>query len=147
MSADEKRSSAPERDFQLCLEETMAGDVNAISALVQRVSDLLTERGIVRGHEAEISLALQEALANGVRYGTKGDPTKTIYLGVFCGRKRGVRIVVRDPGPGFNPDSVPSPMTEDGLVSDHGRGLYMIKALLDEVHWEKNGTEIHLTKY
>lgn len=147
MSADETRSSAPERDFQLCLEETMAGDVNSISPLVQKVSDLLTDRGVVHGHEAEIALALQEALANAVRYGTNGDSSKTVHLALFCGKKKGMKIVVRDPGPGFEPSSVPSPMTEDGLVSDHGRGLYMIKALLDEVRWEKNGTEIHLIKY
>ena len=58
-----------------------------------------------------------------------------------------MKIVVRDPGPGFDPASVPSPVTPDGLLSDHGRGLHMIKALLDEVTWENHGTEIHLTKY
>ncbi len=147
MSAEQQRGPAPAPDFQVCLEATMAGDVKAISPLVQRVTDLLTERGVVHGHEAEISLALQEALANAVRYGTKGDASKTVYVTVLCGQKRGMKIVVRDPGPGFDPGTVPSPMTEDGLISDHGRGLFMIKALLDDVHWEKSGTEIHLTKY
>jgi serine/threonine-protein kinase RsbW len=147
MSVEPKGSHAPVQDLDVCMEETMPGNVDAISPLVQRVTDLLTERGVVRGHEAEISLALQEALANAVRYGTKGDPAKTVHLKLSCGRKRGMKIVVRDPGPGFDPASVPSPTTEDGLMSDHGRGLHMIKALLDDVHWEKNGTEIHLTKY
>lgn len=125
----------------------MPGEVKAISPLVQRVTDLLTGRGVVHGHEAEIALAFQEALANAVRYGTKGDASKSVHVTVFCGQKKGMKIVVRDPGPGFDPSSVPSPMTEDGLISDHGRGLFMIKALLDDVHWEKSGTEIHLTKF
>jgi len=136
-----------ERDFRVCLEESIPGDVNAIAAVVQRVTDLLVERGVVRGHEAEISLALTEALANAIRYGARNDPARSVRLTLYCGDKRGMKVVVRDPGPGFDPATIPSPMTADGLLSDHGRGLHMIKALLDDVHWEKNGTEIHMTKY
>lgn len=125
----------------------MPGHVDAISPLVQRVTDLLIERGVVRGHEMEIALALQEALANAVRYGSRNDAGKSVKVTVFCGTSRGMKIVVRDPGPGFDPATIPSPVTADGLLSDHGRGLHMIKALLDEVTWENNGTEIHMTKY
>ena len=145
MSPDKKAAAA--QGFQLCLEESMPGHVEAIGPLVQRVSDLLIERGVVRGHEMEIALALQEALANAVRYGAGNDPAKRVQVTVSCGERKGMKIVVRDPGAGFDPASVPSPMTEDGLLADHGRGLHMIKALLDEVRWEKNGTEIHMTKY
>lgn len=145
MSPDNKAGAPP--GFQVCLEETMPGDVNAIAAVVQRVTDLLVERGVVAGHEMEIALALQEALANAVRYGARNDPAKTVRLILYCGERTGMKIVVRDPGPGFDPASIPSPTTADGLLSDHGRGLHMIKALLDEVTWENNGTEIHMTKY
>ena len=140
-------NTSSERDFRVCLEENIPGDVNAIAAMVQRVTDLLVERGVVRGHEAEISLALTEALANAIRYGARKDPAKSVRLTLYCGDKRGMKIVVQDPGPGFDPATIPSPVTADGLLSDHGRGLHMIKALLDDVHWEKNGTEIHMTKY
>ena len=145
MSPD-KRAGAVQ-GFQVCLDETIPGSVDAIGPLVQRATDLLIERGVVRGHEMEIALALQEALANAVRYGAKSDPTKIVHMTLSCGERKGMKIVVRDPGPGFDPASIPSPVTADGLLSDHGRGLHMIKALLDEVRWENNGTEIHMIKY
>lgn len=145
MSPDKRAAAA--QGFQVCLEEAMPGDVNAIADLVQRVTDLLIERGVVHGHEMELALALQEALANAVRYGARNDASKTVQVTILCGERKGAKIVVRDPGPGFDPASVPSPVTADGLLSDHGRGLHMIRALLDEVRWEKNGTEIHMTKY
>ncbi|HVP44829.1 MAG TPA: ATP-binding protein [Terriglobales bacterium] len=145
MSPDKNPGAA--QGFQVCLDETMPGDVNAIGAVVQRVTDLLVERGVVRGHEMEIALALQEALANAVRYGARNDPAKTVHVTLSCGERKGMKIVVRDPGPGFDPATIPSPVTADGLLSDHGRGLHMIRALLDEVTWENNGTEIHLTKF
>ena len=144
MSPDKKAGAA--HAFQVCLDEDIPGDVNAIGPFVQRVTDLLIERGVVRGHEMEIALALQEALANAVRYGAKNDPSQTVHVTVSCGERKGMKIVVRDPGPGFDPASIPSPITADGLLSDHGRGLHMIKALLDEVTWENNGTEIHMIK-
>ena len=125
----------------------MPGHVDSIGPLVQRVTDLLVERGVVHGHEMEIALALQEALANAVRYGAGNDRSKNVHVTVSCGGRKGMKIVVRDPGPGFDPASIPSPITADGLLSDHGRGLHMIKNLLDEVRWEKNGTEIHMTKF
>ena len=145
MSPDKRASAA--QGFQVCLDETMPGSVDAIGPLVQRVTDILIERGIVRGHEMEIALALQEALANAVRYGAGNDPGKTVQVTLSCGERKGMKLVVRDPGPGFDPASVPSPITADGLLSDHGRGLHMIKNLLDEVRWEKSGTEIHMMKY
>ena len=147
MSGDRKAGHAPEKEFRICLEEAIPGEVDAIAPLVQRVTDALIERGVVHGHEMEIALALQEALANAVRYGARNDPGKVVHLTLSCGAKKGMKIVVRDPGNGFDPASVPSPMTANGLLSDHGRGLHMIKALLDDVHWENNGTEIHMTKY
>ncbi len=147
MSSDIKAGPGPDRRFRVCLEESIPGDVEAIGPLVQRVTDILIERGVVHGHEMEIALALQEALANAVRYGAKNDPDKNVSLVLSCGERRGMTIVVRDPGEGFDPSTVPNPMIGDAIYSDHGRGLHMMKALLDEVRWEKNGTEIHLTKY
>ncbi len=147
MSGERKAGHAPESEYRICLEETIPGEVAAIAPLVQRVTDLLIERGVIRGHEMEIALALQEALANAVRYGARNDPGKRIHVTLSCGAKKGMQLVVRDPGNGFDPASIPSPMTANGLLSDHGRGLYMIKALLDDVRWESNGTEIHLIKY
>ena len=145
MSPDKKAGAV--EGFQVCLDEAMPGHVDSIGPLVQRVTDLLVERGVVRGHEMEIALALQEALANAVRYGAKNDPAKSVKVTMLCGERKGMKIVVRDPGTGFDPASIPSPITADGLLSVHGRGMHMIKNLLDDVRWEKNGTEIHMTKY
>jgi serine/threonine-protein kinase RsbW len=55
-------------------------------------------------------------------------------------------IVVRDPGPGFRPDSLPNPVVGENLFSSHGRGIYMINQLMDEVSFRRGGTEIHMRK-
>ena len=53
-------------------------------------------------------------------------------------------IVVRDPGPGFDPSQIPSPIVGKGLFSTGGRGIYLINQLMDEVRFERGGTEIHM---
>jgi serine/threonine-protein kinase RsbW len=53
-------------------------------------------------------------------------------------------IVVRDPGQGFDPAQIPSPITGQQLFSSHGRGIYLINQLMDEVRFERGGTEIHM---
>jgi serine/threonine-protein kinase RsbW len=64
----------------------------------------------------------------------------------MCDEERGMLIVVRDPGPGFDPSRVPSPVLGQNVFSDHGRGIYLINRLMDDVRFEKGGTEIHMRK-
>ncbi len=135
-----------EAPLQVCLDVSIPGDVEQIAPLVQRVIGLARERQSFPGKEDEVALALQEALANAIRYGARNDSSKTVRCTVSCGNPGGMLIVIRDPGPGFDPASVPNPMLGDNVYFDHGRGLHMIRALMDEVHWERNGTEIRMWK-
>ena len=55
--------------------------------------------------------------------------------------------MVRDPGQGFDPAQIPSPIDEQNVHSEHGRGVFLIHRLMDEVRYERGGTEIHMRKY
>ena len=55
-------------------------------------------------------------------------------------------IVVRDPGPGFDPDQVRSPVVGENVLFHHGRGIYLINQLMDHVEYGKGGTEIRMVK-
>lgn len=63
-----------------------------------------------------------------------------------CHQTRGMFIVVRDPGKGFDPASIPSPVVGQNVYSVHGRGIYLINQLMDRVWYEHGGTEIHMCK-
>jgi serine/threonine-protein kinase RsbW len=98
------------------------------------------------GHEDDIELALTEALANAVVHGARNDPSKIIECSVACDDERGILIVVRDPGSGFDPAQIANPCHGENIYSNHGRGIYLINQLMDEVQFHKNGTEIHMRK-
>jgi len=130
----------------LKLKITLAADRNAIDPVVQGIMDVVRNTQCAIGKEDAIELALTEALANAVVHGAKGDPKKIVECDVACDEERGMLIVVRDPGPGFDPNAIPSPVVGENIYSNHGRGIFLINELMDEVQFHNNGKEIHMRK-
>jgi len=130
----------------LKLSVTLAGDKNCVDPVVQGIMQLVRQMPCAQGKEEAIQLALNEALANAVLHGAKADPSKSIECKVTCDESRGVLIVVRDPGKGFDPAAIPNPVVGENLFSDHGRGIYLMNQLMDEVKFLKNGAEIRMSK-
>jgi len=126
---------------------TMAADVSAITPVVTWVMRLVGELEYASGKEFEIEMALREALANAILHGCKGDASKKVECTVKGDRDEGILIVVRDPGNGFDPKSIPSPTEDSNIHSDHGRGILLISKLMDEVKHERNGTVIRMRKF
>jgi len=141
----------PEKDFDpaklhLILRVTLSADRKAVDPVVQEVMAVVRQMKDIDGKEDAIELALQEALANAVIHGAKEDPTKTVECLVSSDEERGILIVVRDPGTGFNPEAIPGCTVGENVYSDHGRGIFLINQLMDKVEFRKNGTEIRMVK-
>ena len=88
--------------------------------------------------------ALAEALGNAIRYGTGEDPDRTVRVFVELGRDF-VRIHVDDDGHGFDSRRVPDPTHPDNLEREYGRGLFVIRHLVDDVAFNEKGNGICLT--
>jgi serine/threonine-protein kinase RsbW len=131
---------------KLKLKVTLAADRNAVDAVVQSVMDLVRQVHCNAEKYDAIELALTEALANAVVHGAKADPSKIVECDVVCNQDESMLIVVRDPGTGFDPGEIPNPLRGESVYSDHGRGIFLINQLMDEVKFLKNGTEIHMIK-
>lgn len=140
------RCDFDDRKLRLRLNLQIPGDPSAISPVVQGVLQIASQMKCADGKEFEIETGLREALANAIRHGCGNDPGRVVECSVLCDESRGMLIVVRDPGPGFDPRSIPSPVTGQNVFSSHGRGIYLITQLMDEVRFEKGGTEIHMRK-
>ena len=141
----------PEYDFNpdkliLRVRVTLAADRNAVEPVVAQVMKTIREVNCLDGKEDAIELALEEALANAVVHGAKEDPSKVVECLVACEEERGVIIIVRDPGPGFDPSAIPSCTVGENVFSNHGRGIFLINQLMDKVEFRRNGTEIHMVK-
>jgi serine/threonine-protein kinase RsbW len=125
---------------------TFAADPNAVSPVVEGVLSVLKAMDCACGHEFEVETALRESLVNAVVHGCKNDLGQKVQVCVACDESRGMLIVVRDPGGGFDPFSLPDPLVGENLFSSHGRGIYLINQLMDDVQFHHGGTEIHMRK-
>ena len=110
---DSTEEQFPEYDFDpeklnLRVRVALAADRKAVDPVVEQVMQAVREMKCVNGKEDAIELALQEALANAVVHGAKEDPNKIVECLVACDEERGILIIVRDPGEGFDPKAIPS---------------------------------------
>lgn len=95
--------------------------------------------------ELDILLALQEALANAALHGCLNDERKFVRCTVEITPSQ-FSFVIRDPGPGF-----PTTVSIDAAghvanLTEHGRGIQMMRSLMDDVRYARNGSELRMTK-
>lgn len=129
------------------LHRTIPADAEAVGAVTDAISETLAGLDVPEQKRLEISLAVQEALINAVVHGCGSDPLKNVTCKLHCDSAGRIIIAVRDPGPGFSPESISDPKHGENLYADHGRGVYLIRQLMDEVQFERGGSEIRMWKY
>jgi serine/threonine-protein kinase RsbW len=125
---------------------TLSADRTAVDQVVRSIMNVVREVNVPQDAKTTSNSRLTEALANAVVHGAKSDPSKVIECDVACDDERGLMIIVRDPGPGFDPSKLSDPCQGENIYAEHGRGIYLINQLMDEVQFHKNGAEIHMLK-
>ncbi len=121
-------------------------EIGLISPLVDWLMSLIAGSRWVLGEEEFVELALREALSNAMLHGNRLDARKLVHVRCCCECDKGVLIVVRDQGHGFDPNGVPDPLAFENLDAEHGRGIHLMKLAMDEVSFERQGTEVRMRK-
>ncbi len=95
-----------------------------------------------------IDMAVREAVANAVKHGNKLDATKRVEVG-FSNLSKGLEVIVRDFGRGFEVEEVPDPTNPENLMKANGRGILFMRTFMEEVEWfnhEKGGMIVKMCK-
>jgi len=98
---------------------------------------------------ADIAISVSEAVTNAVEHGNRNDITKKVKIR-FKADASSVEVIVEDEGGGFDPSCVESPLEEQNLLKDQGRGILILKSLMDQVDilCEPNrGTKLKMIKF
>lgn len=127
------------------LDRSLQSEVTAISPFVDRLMLLIRKCGCVPEGETDVEIALREALANAIIHGNHENPRKHVHVRCRC-KPDEVSIAVKDEGRGFDINKVADPTAPENTGSVHGRGIYLMKALMDEVHFEEGGVVVHMRK-
>jgi len=109
------------------------------------VTELLESWGIPEDLQSGLLVAITEAVSNAIIHGNRQDSSKRVYL--LLERSAGtpwLRVQVEDEGEGFDADAIPDPTSEERLLAESGRGVFLMRAFADEVNFLKGGRCVEL---
>ena len=128
------------------LRQSLPSKVAAISPFTDQLMGFILKFRSADGTETDIELALLEALTNAVIHGNSENSRKRVYITCRCYMDGEVSIIVRDEGTGFDSSAVLDPTLRENLLFTHGRGIYLMKTLMDEVSFEEGGSVVRMRK-
>jgi serine/threonine-protein kinase RsbW len=116
--------------------------VNCIEEAVELVT-----RHCLAGHHTtktmqfRLRVVLSEAISNAIVRGNAEDCAKWVEVRAEL-VPESIRVSVTDEGPGFDPGTIPEPLRPEQLDEASGRGLYLIRKLVDAVQFNEQGNSI-----
>ncbi len=119
--------------------------VGVVEAAAEKMA---TQAGLDEDECFRVTMAVREAAVNAVLHGNEYDPSKQISVS-FENTGSSLIIKIADQGKGLDPDSLPDPREPENLLRGTGRGIFLIRSFLDEVHFRQlhPGTELTLVKH
>lgn len=111
------------------------GENAVVKEAEKRLKTILEKLRLSESEEHNLLVAASEAVNNAVFHGNKNDPAKKVTLDVDCSNDE-ITLAVEDEGGGFDPENLPDPLSPENLLKPSGRGIHIMKSLMDSVTFE-----------
>ncbi|WP_345944991.1 ATP-binding protein [Granulicella sp. dw_53] len=127
---------------------TLDSSLDSVNKVEQTAEQCAARAGFDEDTIPHIGMAVREAAVNAVLHGNAYDSNKHITAS-FETTIDALTIRITDQGPGLDPDSIPDPLAPENILRGSGRGIFLIRAFMDEVHFRQlhPGTELTLIKH
>ena len=124
-------------------------DVPSVLAEVRPTTDkVMGFLGPLNLAESELfdwRLCLEESLINAIKYGNRQKREIPVKVEIAYNDKE-IFLAIEDQGEGFDPDAVRDPTGEQGLEAFSGRGVYLVRHLMDRVEYKGRGNRVEMVK-
>jgi serine/threonine-protein kinase RsbW len=149
MHPHQKNHHFRERTVDLALEDNAERSQVHSPAELRPLLEKLEDRMRVLGYSDRdlyaVQMVLQEAVSNAFRHGHRGDQSKSIQIR-YAVHAAEVLLEVADQGAGFDPDQVPNLFADENLYRLGGRGLFLMRAYMTWVSFNRQGNQVTLLK-
>jgi serine/threonine-protein kinase RsbW len=126
---------------------TLDSVLGSVQTVEETAEAYARDGGFDEDTASNISMVAREAAVNAVLHGNKQDPAKHVTA-TFELTDEALKISVADEGAGLEPDKIPDPLAPENVMRTSGRGVFLMRHYMDEVHFRQltPGTEITLVK-
>lgn len=104
-------------------------ELNKVELLSEKIARKLS---LSEDQQDNLAIAVTEAVGNAIVHGNKKDPKKKVDV-TFRIEEDRIEVTVQDEGDGFNPDELANPLDPNNIMKESGRGIFILKSLMDEV--------------
>jgi serine/threonine-protein kinase RsbW len=133
-----RRAEGLEAELRLTLPSDIRMVEDAVNVVARHLEASFVDRHTIRFN---LRVALSEALVNAILYGNAEDDAKGVAVRVLFGR-HAIEMEVTDEGGGFDYHDLPDPTLPANRLLPCGRGLFLIRQLVDEVRFNDTGNSI-----
>ena len=126
---------------------TLDSVLESVDTIESTAEAYALDAGFDEDTTSNISMVSREAAVNAVLHGNQKDPKKKVTA-TFEVTLDELKITVADEGQGLDPDKIPDPLAPENVLRPSGRGVFLMRAYMDEVHFRQltPGTEITMIK-
>ena len=127
---------------------SLSSTMDSVSELESMAEKLATDAGLDEDETFRVTMATREAAVNAVLHGNEYDPSKHVHAS-FENTGDSLVITIADEGKGLDPSKLPDPREPENLLLGTGRGIFLIRSMMDEVNFRQlhPGTELTLVKH
>jgi serine/threonine-protein kinase RsbW len=122
----------------------MPSQRDAVAAMVDRVLEAVRDVGLAPGRRHDLAVAVSEALSNAAVHGNRLRREADVLITIEVTPQERAVIDVKDAGEGFDSGSLVDPTEPNHLLSPAGRGVYLMRRLVDEVHYNRKGNRVRM---
>lgn len=115
-------------------------NISIVEKMLDEISENMDISSEVYGN---MLVAVIEAVNNAILHGNKLNPNKQVSVS-FTNINEKVVFTIKDEGNGFNYNKIPDPTLPENIEKPHGRGVFLMKKLSDEIKYNTTGTEVSL---
>ncbi|MBF0254766.1 MAG: ATP-binding protein [Candidatus Omnitrophica bacterium] len=119
--------------------------LDAIPKATSKLFDFLADCAISEEEHFNLRLSFEESLINAIRHGNRLDPALKVKVQMTLTEAR-LYVRIDDEGAGFDYQNLKDPTEEENLQAYSGRGVYLMKHLMDEVRYSRSGSTVEMVK-
>ena len=135
-----------ETAWEWSLHEHIPSSSDAGHQLIERYIKVLEQFGWEGRDLFHVQLAVEEAIVNAITHGNHESPDKSVEVELHVSRSSTFMRIL-DQGEGFCPDTLPDPTEDENLETPHGRGVMLIKEMMDKVEYNACGNQVTMVKH